>query len=164
MAKTTKKPAKKTPKKAPAKKKTASKKTSSNKVGRPPVITDKVVQKLEKAFIAGLSDREACLYAGAAESTFYDYCNANPEFSERKELLKKTPVLNSKMTIARAVKKDPAMALKLLERKERKEWAPPTVKQDVHLTNEVGDKTDEQLDDELAALEEELAKRGGSES
>lgn len=36
----------------------------------------------------GLSDRECCLYADIGESTLYDYCKENPDFSERKEALK----------------------------------------------------------------------------
>lgn len=173
MAKSQKKPAAKPPKKkaapkkkAPAKKKATPKKTTKKAdakgPGRPTVMTKKVVEKLEKLFSQGLSDREACLLAGISKDALYDYCNENPVFSNRKEELKKTPSIHAKQTMARAVKKDPKMALKLLERKERNEWAPPTVKQDINLTNEVGDKTDDQIDEELAAIEAEIAKSEGA--
>ena len=36
---------------------------SENKVGRPTVMTDDVLGKLEMFFAKGLSDREACLFS-----------------------------------------------------------------------------------------------------
>ena len=134
-------------------------KTKKKEGGRPSVMTESVVRILEEAFVDGLSDREACIFAGIGRQTLYDYCKKNPEFSDRKEGLKMMPTINAKRTIAKAVQKDPAMALKYLERKERDEWAPPTVKQDIKVTSDLEDKTDEQLDEEIAAIEEELAKR-----
>ena len=130
-----------------------------NEVGRPPVITESVVRKLEKAFMAGLSDRQACASVGIGRQTLYDYCKDNPEFSDRKEDLKKMPAIHAQIAIAKAVKTDPNMALKYLERKERKEWAPPTVKQDINVTNELEHKSEEQLDAELDAIQAELTRR-----
>jgi len=58
-------------------------------VGRPKAITKNHIQKLEEAFTRGYSDPQACIYADVKISTFYDYCKANPDFSDRKEELKK---------------------------------------------------------------------------
>lgn len=126
-------------------------------------MTEKVVAKLEKAFQAGLSDREACLFVGISRDALYDYCRDNPDFSDQKELLKKTPAINAKFTMAKAVKKDATMALKYLERKERIEWAPPTVKQDLSVKNETSDMTDDQLNAALAAVEAELSRHEGGD-
>ncbi|EAC8477277.1 hypothetical protein JH67_02970 [Listeria monocytogenes] len=71
--------------------------------GRPRKMTRPTIQKLEDAFLKGLSDREACLYAGIAPSTLYDYCKANPDFSERKELLKEQVKMNAKINIANKI-------------------------------------------------------------
>ena len=54
---------------------------------------DLVVSKLETAFAYGATDKEACLYADIAEKTLYRYIERNPEFGQRKALLKKRPVL-----------------------------------------------------------------------
>lgn len=65
-------------------------------VARPKKIDTTVVRKLEHGFLNGLSDREACLFANIAPSTLYEYCKENPEFSERKELLKDQVKLKAK--------------------------------------------------------------------
>jgi Ca2+-binding EF-hand superfamily protein len=64
------------------------KSTKKNKEGRPTVMTQETIQKLEQAFAFGSTDEEACFYANIGKSTLYDYIKANPEFSERKEALK----------------------------------------------------------------------------
>jgi len=85
------------PKGKQAKKKDTSK--GKNPVGRPTVITDGVVRKLEDVFLKGLSDREACLHVGISPTTLYEYCSQNPEFAERKELLKEQPKIKAKLNI-----------------------------------------------------------------
>lgn len=67
--------------------------------GRPPVIDDLKLKKLEEAFATGCTDEEACSYADIAPKTLYNYQNANPEFLQRKELLKQKPFLKARKTI-----------------------------------------------------------------
>jgi hypothetical protein len=91
-------------------------------VGRPTVMTDEVLRKLEEAFALGCTDLEACLYADIAKSTFYDYQIANPEFVERKEKLKETPMLKARGTVVRSLNQtQPAQWY--LERKRKNEFA-----------------------------------------
>src|SRR4051812_649926 len=52
-------------------------------VGRPTVFTEDTIQKLEEAFKIDATVREACAYAGIAESTYYAEAKDNPVFSER---------------------------------------------------------------------------------
>ncbi len=54
---------------------------------------EKVIAKLEQAFLMGCTDEKACLYAGIVPSTLYRYQEDNPEFSERKTVLKTNPVM-----------------------------------------------------------------------
>ena len=68
----------------------------SEAMARPTVMTDEVVRKLEEAFAMGCTDVEACLFAGISRPAFYDYCNANPKFSDRKELLRTNPTLKAR--------------------------------------------------------------------
>ncbi len=42
------------------------------------------------------TDKEACFYAGIGERTLYEYCEGNPEFAQRKELLKLSPNIRAK--------------------------------------------------------------------
>lgn len=90
---------------------------------RPTVMTPEVIAKLEEAFAWGCTDREACLWAGIAQPTLYLYQEKHPEFIDRKEALKDTPILNSRATVARSVKKDPRMAMDYLSRKKKDEFS-----------------------------------------
>lgn len=71
--------------------------------GRPTVMTPENIAKLEEGFLHGLSDRESCLYAGLAPSTLYAFCVENPDFSERKELLKEQIKMRAKLNISSGI-------------------------------------------------------------
>ena len=72
-------------------------------VGRPPIIDEVVLQKLEMAFKVGCSDEEACFYADIGVSTFYEYQAAHKEFAEQKKLWKKRPVLKARQVVVQAI-------------------------------------------------------------
>lgn len=71
--------------------------------GRPRKIDESIVNKLIEAFAIACTDEEACFYAGISKPTLYEYCQANPEFANRKEALKKKPVLLAKKNIMEAM-------------------------------------------------------------
>jgi hypothetical protein len=73
-------------------------------LGRPPAIDEIVLAKLEEGFVRGLSDREACLYAGIHPATLYRFCEDHPDFRDRKELLKDRPKVLAKLNIYDALK------------------------------------------------------------
>lgn len=92
---------------------------AKDKGGRPTKMTPEVVQKLEDAFLVGATDLEACVHADIGKSTLYDYCNDNPEFSERKETLKNQPTMKAKLIINRSLDDDDIQtAHKVIDRKE----------------------------------------------
>jgi hypothetical protein len=94
------------------------------KVGRPTVMTDEVVRKLEWAFSIGCSDAEACFFAGISKQTLYDYQERNPEYVDRKALLKEKMVLKARTVIANALNnEDKDMARWFLERKRKQEFS-----------------------------------------
>jgi len=74
------------------------------------------LQKLEKAFSAGMSDLEACYFADVSQNDFREYLKMNPEFAEKREALKQVPVMIARQTVLRAIKKDPKIALEFLDR------------------------------------------------
>jgi len=92
---------------------------AKNKGGRPTVMTEEVLRKLEEAFLMGCTDVEACLYADIGQRTLYDYQEANPEYSQRKEVLKSNPIMLAKgIQLDRLKAKDSVIAQKVIDRKE----------------------------------------------
>ena len=79
---------------------------AKNKGGRPTIMTDAVVHKLEEAFLMGCSDAEACFFADIAKQTLYNYQERHPEFVDRKERLKSNPLFLSRRIQLDALKDD----------------------------------------------------------
>lgn len=90
--------------------------------GRPTKMTELTVKKLEEAFALGCSDLEACLYANISKQTLYTYQDKHPEFVDRKERLKETPVMLARQEVITGLKGNPELALKYLERKRKAEF------------------------------------------
>lgn len=91
--------------------------------GRPTIMTEDVVRKLEEAFLLGCSDAEACLVADISETALYEYQKANPKFTERKRLLKENPVYLARKSVISSMGNDGDLALKFLERKRKDEFS-----------------------------------------
>jgi hypothetical protein len=92
--------------------------------GRPTVMTDLVIQKLEDEFKKGHSDEEACNVANISMSTLYNYQNAHPEFVDRKKLLKTQPnYLTREIIYESLVAGDKDMAKWYAERKMKDEFS-----------------------------------------
>ena len=92
---------------------------TKNAVGRPLIMTPEVIQKLEDAFSWGCTDLEACCNADISKSTLYNYCDANPKFMERKEILKNQPVMTARRVVQAALDEDDInTAHKVIDRKE----------------------------------------------
>ena len=92
---------------------------AKNKGGRPTKMTPELIGKLEDAFTWGCTDTEACCFADIACSTLYDYCEKNPQFSERKEKLKNMPVMKAKrIQMSELDQESVSQANKVIDRKE----------------------------------------------
>lgn len=92
-------------------------------MARPTVMTEEVIAKLEEAFAWGCTDIEACLWADIGEKTLYNYQEKHPEFLQRKEALKQTPVMKARKAVTGAFSSDPKLALQYLERKKKDEFS-----------------------------------------
>lgn len=68
-------------------------------VGRPTVMTEEVIAKLEDAFSNGATDLQACFLANISKDSLYRYIQDNPEFSDRKEALKDMVAYQAKTNI-----------------------------------------------------------------
>ena len=100
-------------------------------------MTEGVLKKLEEAFALGCTDLEACIFANISHQTLYNYQDKNPEFIERKNQLKETPVLIARTTVNEGIKEDTNLAFKYLERKRRDEFGPVN-KVEAEVTTEHG--------------------------
>ena len=89
--------------------------------GRPKIINDETIEKLEQAYAIGCTDEEAALFADVNVRTLYRYCQENTEFAERREMLKQKPVLKARATIDNNLH-NPDVAKWLLEKKKRNEF------------------------------------------
>jgi hypothetical protein len=96
-----------------------------NPGGHPTVMVPAVLSVLQQAFLMDCSDEEACLLAGIAPATLYNYQKANPEYLERKRMWKKKPFLLARETIIRSLK-TPEYAFRYMERKLPKEFGVTT--------------------------------------
>lgn len=95
--------------------------------GRPTIMTDVVVGKLEYAFSLGCGDRDACLYAGINPDTLYEYQKKHPEFTDRKSQLKQKQIIAARQAVNNALAlNDVTTARWLLERKCKDEFSTKT--------------------------------------
>lgn len=76
-----------------------------SKSGRPSVINQSILRKLEEAFLNGATDLEACYIAGISKTTLYDYQDKNSDFSERKAVLKGMLKYQAKINISKQIKR-----------------------------------------------------------
>lgn len=96
-------------------------------VGRPTVMTPEIIARLEDAFLHGANDKEAIFQANIGSSTFYEYCQKNPDFAERKEQLKDMVKYRAKLNVAKAINEgDKTLSQWYLERKAKDEFSTRT--------------------------------------
>ncbi len=107
-------------------------------LGRPTVMTPEIISKLEEAFSVGATDKEAIFLANIASATFYDYCKANPDFAERKEVLKDMPKYKARKNIVAKIDMgDVPVSQWYAERKMKEEFSNRT---DLNLSGELNSK------------------------
>lgn len=121
------------------------KKKGKNAGGRPPIVDEFVVAKLEQAFALDATIEEACVYAGISHDTYHKFIKKAPEFGDRFDALKELPVLMLRETVLRRAQIDGDLALKYLKNKRNGEFSE---RKDVKLTG--GIKMLPKLDEEEA--------------
>ena len=83
-----------------------------------------VIPKLEQAWAVDASDAEASLFADISPQALCRYLKSHPKIKERKEALKNQPRFKAKVSVVNALTGDPDLALKYLERRAPKDYAP----------------------------------------
>ena len=105
-----------------------------NKGGRPTKMTESTVKKLEEAFLMGCTDLEACCYADISKVTLYKYQDDNPEFANRKEVLKKNPFMIARQSVLKGAKKDLQTARWLVDKEDGKPMQQVRLDKDSQIT------------------------------
>lgn len=99
------------------------KKKRNHKRGRPSVMTDDVISKVEYAYSIGATDMESALYADISTVTLYKYLKDNPDFANRRNELKRNPILKAKQAVFDSVADGDTVTAKwLLEHKASDEY------------------------------------------
>ena len=85
---------------------------------------DAVILKLMQAWSVGASDQEASAHAEISDSALCQFLKSHPDISKQKDQLKEKPILNARVTLAKAITKgDGKLALQYLERKLKREFS-----------------------------------------
>ncbi len=96
---------------------------AKNKGGRPTVITESAIAKLEQAFAIDASVEEACSYADISRDAFYDHLKKEPKFSDRIADLRNRPVLKARQTAVQKLSENYGNAMDYLSRKRKDEFS-----------------------------------------
>jgi predicted DNA-binding protein YlxM (UPF0122 family) len=99
---------------------------AKNKGGRPTLMTDITIAKLEQAFAIDCSVEEACSYADISRDCFYDHLKINPAFSDRIADLRQRPVLKARQTVVQKIGENYSNAMDYLKRKKKLEFGDST--------------------------------------
>lgn len=87
-------------------------------IGRPTVMTQETLNKLDEAFSNGATDKEAIFYAGISQQTFYVYVKEHPEYNERIDALRDMIKYQARKNVIRAIKEED----KPLADTEKSQW------------------------------------------
>jgi ACT domain-containing protein len=113
--------------------------------GRPTIVTDAVVAKLEYGFMKGLNVTECCHYADISRNCFYEYLEKNPDFKDRIEELRSNPSTKAKLNVVEVIENgDTDLSKWWLERRNKDEFTTKQeidadVKEKVNITIELSD-------------------------
>lgn len=129
------------------------------KGGRPTVMNEKTLRKLELGFAFDSTVEEACIFAGITPFTYYEFLKKCPKFSNTVELLRNIPTLMARHTIVTGVFSSQDSAMNYMTKKRRGEFgAKLEIAADVKTTHEVDDETKEQINN-VFGLFEAVAKK-----
>jgi hypothetical protein len=96
------------------------------KVGRPPIMQENIMRKLEAAISAGFNVSVSCHLSGISRSTYYEYMAYDKEFSDRMKYAEEITTYRARQVILSEIEKGSfKAACYWLERKARVEFAPP---------------------------------------
>lgn len=84
-------------------------------------ISEKELKDLEYYFTHGFTDEEACLEADVNIRTFYNYCRNNPEWAEKRQILKKRQVMKAKLLVSKNLELEKDDYIKMVYQEEKRQ-------------------------------------------
>lgn len=111
---------------------------------------ESVLAKLEHAWIADLTDEQACFLAEISMDSLYRYEKAHPEFHEKKLVLKQSLAMKAKKTIANKVYGG--------DEEFTKWWAERKLKDEFSTKQEIGIQQDKEVRDSLDDAEKAVKR------
>lgn len=94
------------------------------KGGRPSIITEDVLRKLEYAFALDCTIEEACLMAGIYPTAYYTFLKKEKGFAKTVLLLRNIPVLIARKTVVEGLEGRREEAMSYLRVKKNREFSP----------------------------------------
>jgi hypothetical protein len=94
----------------------------ASNMGRPTVMTEFNLRKLEQAFMFDCTVSEACLYADISRDTYYAFIQKYPDFSDRFKALRLIPVIIARITVVAGLTYDFNLAMWYLKAKRPEEF------------------------------------------
>ena len=89
---------------------------------RPNKLTTEILQKLREAFSIDASIEEACLYAGIASRTYYNWIKKFPTLFEELDQMRHKPSLVARQEVVRGLAGDKRFSLDYLRNKRPNEF------------------------------------------
>ena len=94
-------------------------------MGRPSVVNEEALRKLEVAIATGMSVSSSCFFAGISTSTFYEHKSLDKEFAFRVNMAEEWSTFRARQVILKAIDDGNVDAAKwYLSKKARAEFAP----------------------------------------
>jgi len=101
-----------------------SSKIQKPKIGRPSIINEDTVRKLEASLASGFGVSAACYYSGVSRSTYYEYLATNKDFSDKMRMAEEWSTFRARQVILQAIDGGDIKAAQWwLERKSKAEFA-----------------------------------------
>ena len=98
-------------------------KKAAKQKGRPPIVDNKVLQKMQHAFALDCTVEEACIFSGISTKTYYNFVDECPDFLHTVELLRNIPFLLARQTIVDGIMNNYAQAMDYMSRKRKMEFS-----------------------------------------
>ena len=129
-------------------------------VGRPTKFTPETLKQFEEAAAIDCSVEEMCFYAGVSQRSYYTYIDNNPEFLQRIEALRNTPVLKARRTVVSGLDNNPNFSFQYLKAKRPNEFAEKIkIQHDDEIDEEDGDLIEEYEGKAKERLQKRIAER-----
>ena len=128
-------------------------------VGRPTVMTDITLKKLEDAAALDASVEEMCFYADITPKTYYNYCDNNPEFLQRIQALRQKPILKARQAVVGGLESSPTFSFQYLKAKRPTEFAERQIVDHKGINTDEDDEDEDLIQEYEKKAQENIVKR-----